>query len=313
MSKPYGAWKPRDVDLERVPCPACDGTRVTLLARTDRYDMDVHTVGCEACGLVYTNPRLTARALDDFYRERYRTFYQGDPLPSLATIARLCKDVRCAEAVDFLRREGVLREGGMRVLDVGASEGVLLRAVRTALPDSERFAVEPNAAYGTFAIEHAGCRWFDSLDALRAARLDGFHLVSMVHVFEHVNDPVRTLRELAALLAPGGAIYLDVPDVTRYGRLDDLHIAHIVHFGPDTLTRVAARAGLAVRVLQRHEPKEHPKSIRAVLSIAPDTPVSSPTNRREGWTQTRRAGRHVWAKHRRRWPWWRRLAHMVSG
>jgi 2-polyprenyl-3-methyl-5-hydroxy-6-metoxy-1,4-benzoquinol methylase len=306
------SWKLGEQDLETVPCPACGGSRHAPLASTDRYDMGLRTVGCEACGMVYTQPQPTTLALDTFYREHYRHFYQGALEPSEATIKRLHKDKRCAEAVSFMDLCGTLKRG-LKVLDVGASEGVLLRALGDAVPTSQRYAVEPNAVYGAFAVQHAGCRWFDSLDSLRTAGEGGFDLITMVHVFEHVKQPVQQLRELSALLAPGGAIYIDVPDVTTYAKLNDLHIAHLLHFGPDTLRRVATVAGLKVQVLERHIPIMHPRSLHVVLRPEAGVQPEAPHNLKEGWAQTRRAGRHVWAQHRRRWPWWRRIRHMISG
>ncbi len=306
------SWKLGEQDLETVACPACGGLDHQVLARTDRYDMDIHTVGCADCGLVYTNPQPTKAGLDRFYRDHYRDFYLGEPEPSVATIQRQRKDERCAEAAAFMRGADLLKPA-MKLLDVGASEGVLLRAVGDVVPSSQRYAVEPNAVYGAFAIQHAGCCWFDSLDSLRAAGEGGFDLITMVHVFEHVKQPVQQLRELSALLAPGGAIYIDVPDVTTYGRLNDLHIAHLLHFGPDTLRRVATAAGLKVQVLERHVPIMHPRSLRVVLRPEAGIQPEALQNLKEGWAQTRRAGRNVWAQHRRRWPWWRRLVHMVRG
>ena len=236
---PPSTWKLREQDLEPVACPACASHDHERLARTDRYDMDIQTVGCRACGLVFTNPQPSGQALDRFYRDHYRDFYLGEREPSLNTIRRQRKDERCAEAVAFMGRSSLLKPD-MKALDVGASEGVLLRALGEAVASS-RFAVEPNAAYGAFAVAHAGCRWFDSLESLRAAGEGGFDLITMVHVFEHVKQPVQELRRLAGLLAPGGAIYVDVPDVTTYGRLGDLHIAHLFHFGPDSLRPRRAR------------------------------------------------------------------------
>lgn len=297
--------------LETVPCPSCGGTAFELLATTDRYDMGLHTSGCSTCGLVMSNPQPTAEALDTFYRQHYRSFYQGAAEPSLAYIHSYRKDERCAEAVAFMQRSGLLREG-MKALDIGASEGVLLHALAQQVPTARRVAVEPNPVFGAFAVQHAGCTLHASVEALVAAGEGGFDLISMVHVYEHIKQPVQFLRALKPLLASGGKVYIDVPDITTYGRLNDLHIAHLYHFGPDTLARAAAVAGYRVEVCERHLPIKHPKSLRCVL--VPDALATAPApgNLLQGWQATRRAGRHVWAAHRRRWPWTRRLRHMLG-
>lgn len=297
--------------LETAPCPLCRGTDFVRLATTDRYDMDLQTSGCRGCGLVMSNPQPTAATLDDFYRNHYRHFYQKTAEPSLDYIRHYRKDERCAETVAFFGARGLLRPG-MAALDIGASEGALLHALAQQVPDARRVAVEPNPVFGAFAVQHAGCTLQPSVEALQLAGDGGFDLVSMVHVYEHVKDPVAFLRGLRGLLSPRGRVYIDVPDVTTYRKLSDLHIAHVYHFGPDTLARAAACAGFRVEHLERHQPVMHPKSLRCVL--APDAAaVPAPLrNLQEGWSEVRRAGRRVWGAHRRRWPWPKRMAHLLG-
>lgn len=73
---------------------------------------------------------------------------------------------------------------------------------------------------------------------------DRFDIVTMIHSLEHIFDPVEMLRILATKLVPGGKIVIQVPDggANPY----DMMIAdHVSHFTGDTLTLVAAMAGLA--------------------------------------------------------------------
>lgn len=304
-------WRPDAQRLETVPCPLCGGQRFTLLANSDRYDMDLHTVGCETCGLVLTNPQPSEAALDEFYRQHYRDYYQKTEVASLEYIRAYRKDERAAAAAAWMQQQGLLRPG-MAVLDIGASEGCLLHAIGQLQPDALRVAVEPNPQFGAFAVGHAGCTLHDSLDTLRAAApQQRFDLVTINHVYEHVKQPAEFLRQLAALLAPGARVYIDVPDVTRYQRLEDLHIAHLYHFGPDTLRRAAQAGGMAVDRLEAHQPVNHPLSLRCVLHAQPGEVPAPLRNLQEGWAQTRRAGQRAWHYHRRRWGLGRRIAHWL--
>lgn len=49
---------------------------------------------------------------------------------------------------------------------------------------------------------------FRRIDLPRGA----YHLVSLSHVFEHLNDPLGALRRLAELLAPEGRVVLLYPN-----------------------------------------------------------------------------------------------------
>lgn len=308
---PNLSWKPQGTQLEAVACPLCGGTEFRVLARSDRYDMDLKTAGCRGCGLVLSNPQPTAAALDEFYRQHYRSFYQQTDTPSLEYIREYRKDERAANTTRFLADAGLLKPG-MAVLDIGASEGCLLHAIAAQVPDARRWAVEPNGAFGRFAVQHAGCTLFASLDELKAAGAGPFDLITMVHVFEHVKQPVEFLASLAPLLAPGGRVYIDVPDVNAYRRLYDLHIAHLYHFGQQTLRHTAARAGFEALTLEPHRPVNHPASLRCVLAPAAAARAWSAPATNEGWSAVRRAGWRAGHFHRKRWSWGKRLRYLLG-
>jgi SAM-dependent methyltransferase len=306
-------WRLDPRQLEVVACPLCDGRRFRRLSTSDRYDMDLVSAGCEGCGLVMTNPQPTEAALSEFYRLHYRHYYQKTEHASLEYIREYRKDERSAEAASWLQQRGLLRQD-MSVLDVGASEGCLLHAIAAQAPGARRVAVEPNAQFAAFAVEHAGCTWHASLEALQSEQPNArFDLITVNHVFEHVKLPLQFLRTLASLLTPGGgAIYIDVPDIQAYRRLQDLHIAHLYHFGPDTLRRAAEAAGCRIEALEAHAPVMHPLSLRCVLRPDSTTRASAPANLRQGWGEVRRAGRRAWHFHRKRWPLSQRLLHLLG-
>lgn len=303
-------WTLRDAQLEQVPCPLCQGRRFSTLAITDRYDMDVTTVGCDTCGFVLTNPQPTEASLNDFYENHYRRYYQKTDVPSLDYIREYRKDERAAYTAGFLKDQGAIRPG-MRVLDIGASEGCILKAIRDVEPSAHAVAVEPNPLFGNFATTHAGCSLFPSVEALQQAGERGFDLVVINHVYEHVKEPVAFLKQLQSLLSTQGRIYIDVPDITEYTGLESLHIAHLYHFGPVTLRRAAGLGGYAVDILERHRPVMHPRSLRCLLRPG-GTPPGAPEPTREGWDRVREAQRRAARYHRRRWPLTRQLRHWIQ-
>lgn len=304
-------WKISDGQLERVPCPLCQSNDFEQLASSDRYDMDVSTVGCRTCGFVLTNPQLTEASMNAFYRDHYRRYYQKTDVPSLAYIREYRKDERAAYTAAFLRDRGVILPG-VRVLDIGASEGCILKAIGDLEPGRHAVAVEPNPLFSAFAVQHAGCKTYDSTEAALAAGERDFDLIVINHVYEHVKEPVVFLRQLKGFLKPAGRIYIDVPDVTRYDGIESLHVAHVYHFGPLSLARAVRLAGYEIDVLERHDPVMHPKSIRCVIRPV-DTVGEVPLQAtQEGWAQVRDAERRAGRYHRRRWPLGRRFMHFLK-
>lgn len=170
----------------------------------------------------------------------YRTLHQINP-------ARL----------QFVERFVVL--SGLRVLDVGCGGGILSEAlaergasvVGIDLAESALQAAEAHRAGQ--AVEY---RLESSRDA--AARGESFDAVTCMEMLEHVADPAAVLRDIHALLKPGGWAFFSTINRTLKARLGAVYAAeyllHLVPQGthqydwfikPAELSRMAERAGLA--------------------------------------------------------------------
>ena len=65
-------------DLYR-DCPLCRHKKIKTIFSNDRYGIPVHTVLCKKCGLVYINPCMDEKSLDEFYAsDFYRGLYSGN-------------------------------------------------------------------------------------------------------------------------------------------------------------------------------------------------------------------------------------------
>lgn len=203
-----------------------------------------HYVECDACRTVYQNPRVREEDLALCYPDGYFTRESsGAWAPTPAAPGSLRDRLRRAirRAVDGgldaavspplrlagtvmalhpgLRRRArfglidgldppVGRPG--RCLEVGPGAGVDLFGLRALGWEAHGLEADPVAAQR--ARETSGCE-------VRAGRLEsagyppgGFDLVYASHVFEHLPDPARALRQCLELLAPGGRLVLVCPN-----------------------------------------------------------------------------------------------------
>jgi 2-polyprenyl-3-methyl-5-hydroxy-6-metoxy-1,4-benzoquinol methylase len=252
---------------ESVPCPLCGQASFERLATIDRYGMGLATVGCHGCGLVQTQPRLTMNGFADFYRQSYRAYYQGVVEPSADYVRQMNKAVRLDATVAWLRDAGVL-DGAAAVLDVGCSEGTLFTALRRGGFAGALRGIEPNDAFRAYTVAEHGAEVVASEGELPAAWRGTIGVVTLIHVLEHVADPVATLAHLRTFLGAGGHLYVDVPDIAEYGSVNDLHIAHVFHFGTRTLRATLVAAGFEVASIESHRPPGHPPSLRALARPA---------------------------------------------
>lgn len=226
-------------------CPACRGA---ARPRIDLGDFRLHA--CATCGC-WSSDAFARGARTSFEPHAY--FANAD-----ADVARWR---------DLLHRARVDASARVRVLDVGCGRGDFLGFVGRCIPGSRRSGIEvdterardarrtdPEATVVTGAVE----------EALADLRGD-FDLITLWDVFEHLADPGRALRALAARLTPGGCVFVQtiheqslVPRLGRglyrasggrwRGPARRTHEAHhLVFFSLDGLRRLADQAGLSVR------------------------------------------------------------------
>lgn len=170
----------------------------------------------------------------------YRTLHQINP-------ARL----------QFVERFVVL--SGLRVLDVGCGGGILSEAL--AERGASVLGIDLAESALQAAEEHrAGQAVEYRLESSRetAARGEVFDVVTCMEMLEHVADPAAVLRDIHALLKPGGWAFFSTINRTFKARLGAVYAAeyllHLVPQGthqydwfikPAELSRMAERAGLA--------------------------------------------------------------------
>lgn len=224
---------------ERDACPACGSLEL--------FDLDVlplragrtgFVCGCEACGLVFSNPLPTDEELAAFYSpgghwaaaRRDPDSEPGEPDSGAGrSQVRLFDPIR--EAVNV-----GAPPSGSRVLDFGCGEGRLLDALQ-------------KWGWHTWGIEPATDRAFPRHSRLHAVpETPMFDLIVIFHVLEHVPNPLRLLRQLAAACRPGGHLFVGVPRFDTLPNHRDYHYvinghAHITAYTWACLRTLFARSG----------------------------------------------------------------------
>lgn len=235
-------------DLGLSPYLQCPGGTVSLchfhtkpLLTTSVDGEPVSILHCGRCGHGVTRP-----AMDDvaplYAGRESQDFQRGD-----ATLTRLIKGL----AFDRLARH-LLRQVGpspRRVVDFACGNGLLARCVADALPA---------------AADVLGVDFFeDPPEPMQSARYASFaalpdlagmaDLVLCFHALEHDDDPHRFLARLTALLAPGGRLVVEVPNVDCiwtpwFGRnCENWYLPfHRVHFSRSSLRNLISAHGLEI-------------------------------------------------------------------
>lgn len=218
-------------------CPLCAIKGIPLIALEFAHKAplsdSIEFRWCEACDFIYAQ---------DLNGESYSRFYESamhDTGHIQETGAQ--DDLRRIQALLIQRHVGPAFSGNC--LDYGCGEGQLLehlhRTFRAArfFGTDVRNSLRPNTP-ATFLAD------------LAPAGMQ-FDLVVLSHVAEHVVD-LSVLLHVVKWLAPGGAIYIEVPDPVSYRDLPRREFMyyfdrlHVNHFSQTALTQWLANYGLEV-------------------------------------------------------------------
>jgi SAM-dependent methyltransferase len=244
-----------------VPCPMCgSGERVPIY---QEHGMLVVS-RCQACSLLYTSSRIKAPervywGTSENYCAEARLVFEGK--------AAHHRDSNYLEELKLIRR---YKPTG-RFLDVGCNMGMLLRHVKrmgwTAV------GVEPSPTVSKLAVERNRLQVYNCfLHELPQHEREAFDVIALSDVLEHIVEPLQFLREVNRWLAPGGIVYIKVPNgrwnLFKQGVLGLLGRApkqglwdayeHVVHYTDRTLVAMLSRAGFDVLKVTFGKPVQVP-------------------------------------------------------
>jgi 2-polyprenyl-3-methyl-5-hydroxy-6-metoxy-1,4-benzoquinol methylase len=257
--------------FEPVECLLCGPSRTRLIAEVGQFGWPTFVSICTRCGLVFLNPRWTKTGYDRFYASEYDQFYRFDEGQAAA------KEQRKARAVWDRLAEHTGRKF-RAALDIGCGLGWCLDYFRRQSSGLEIAGIEPSDYCAEHFTKQIGgeliARDVDS--DWQAANQGRFDLIVFRHVLEHLLDPIEVLKKVNAALAPGGVVYIAVPDMMHPdGSLANFwyRCVHTYYYSEMTLSRIAARAGLEP-VLVRSENSELWGIFRKAQTVQ-DHPVKS--------------------------------------
>jgi 2-polyprenyl-3-methyl-5-hydroxy-6-metoxy-1,4-benzoquinol methylase len=173
-------------------CPLCDAAAGRVLWERAGHRI----VRCSRCSMMFADPlsEPTGTYDESYYREGH---HLDDPH------RREIFTERYREVISRLEPPG-------RVLDIGCGTGDFLVVCGEHGWDTVGLDLSPYAArvtrQRTSSEAHAG-----RIEDLPFAA-GSFDVVHMHHVLEHVADPKGVLRQVRALLRPGGHLVIEVPN-----------------------------------------------------------------------------------------------------
>lgn len=223
-----GMWEPVKA------CPVCGGTgREYVLSR---FALDIHR--CTDCTHRYLDPRVTFETVEQLYRDdKTASDIYTQPLQIKVD------EVKYEYGLDIVEKLGSPAKD--KIMDLGCGAGVFLKvADRTGW--SQCVGVDINERYSNIYEATQGVQFINAtFEKLDPARLgDGYDVISMWSVLEHLYDKHAVLNQLHAMLKPGGLLFILVPNVESLAtklmreRSPTFNWKHVSHFSPKSLVRL---------------------------------------------------------------------------
>jgi SAM-dependent methyltransferase len=237
-------------------CGACGATGSTVVHQQqfivpDGYPLPAsyNVVACRRCGFVYADPAATQRDYDRFYCEWSK--YDDSATATGSGVSPYDAARLSATAADIAR---ALPSRAASILDAGCATGGLL----TALRDHGFTAVaglDPSPRCAAACRERGFEACVGSIGSA-PAHMPKFDCVVFSHVLEHIYDLPAFFSAARSVLAPGGYLYLETPDATRYADylyapFQEFNTEHINHFSPRALENTARRFGFQPFVVEQ--------------------------------------------------------------
>ena len=232
-------------------CAACGGTELGdhlrvagklgaggLIPSTDQFGTALgDIVRCLSCGHMQLDPMPSSAMLASAYADAASDDYIDEEVGQRAT-ARAA--VECIEVY----------AGPGRLLDLGCWVGFLMAEARAR--GWEPLGVEPSAFAADYARERLGLEVINEGIFEAALPPGAFSAVVLGDVIEHLPDPRAALERIRSLLAPGGVVWLALPDAgSRVARVLgrrwwSVIPTHVQYYTRGSITTLLGRAGFEV-------------------------------------------------------------------
>jgi len=206
-------------------------------------------VQCGECSLVYLRERPAEEDVAVYYPDAYKCFQSYDERGFI--MKNLARRVAGAKLRQIAK---LMPPGNETLLDYGCGSGTWLTLLKdlgcTYRMIGTDITAGPLQALKQRGIEAYRC---DETTLQQHVQPGSVGAVHLFHVIEHLPNAGRVLESIRKVLAPGGVVVGQTPNVASLGRRvwgdlwDQWHAPqHFVLFSDDTLKRHAERAGFEV-------------------------------------------------------------------
>jgi SAM-dependent methyltransferase len=234
--------------MDSLTCNLCGSDRYSVVFEAGAAQAN-RIVKCETCGLLFANPRQRVPDIDMIREYDPNWVYEPHADGNKWRVEKESLQVRDYRGTRKFLAQKFPRRGVL--VEIGSGLGYLLNSFKS--DGWNTLGIEPNAGLSLAARRELG---LDSVaGTLEDARLEpaSVDVATMMHVIEHVPDPMSTFREVLRILKPCGCFVVETPryDTLMFKMLGRRERSlscdgHIYFFTTQTLARMATSVGFKI-------------------------------------------------------------------
>jgi 2-polyprenyl-3-methyl-5-hydroxy-6-metoxy-1,4-benzoquinol methylase len=231
-------------------CPVCGSPNSTLKFKAKDYTVSneqFHIVSCDACSLIYTNPRPAANEAGPYY---HASAYISHSDTNEGIVNRLYHAVRKFTLQSKLNWIEPDKKANKEILDIGCGNGHFLAAAKEKGWNINGLELDPETA--ARAAKLTGLTIAPSLVEIDPEKQ--FQVITLWHVLEHVYELDDYFNFFKSRLNKDGKLLLALPNAASFDAsyFEEYWAAydvprHIYHFTPATITALAGKYGFKLK------------------------------------------------------------------
>jgi len=231
-------------------CPACGETKILPFLTAKDYTVtheNFELTHCQACELLFTNPRPTASEAGPYYKSENYISHSDTQRGIINKLYHLVRNFTLKQKTQWIEKE---KTGNLELLDIGCGNGHFLHACQKAGWKISGMELDPVTA--AWAETMLGIDIYSSIKNI--PKNEKFNLISLWHVLEHVYELEEYFTFFKSRIAKEGVLLLALPNSKSF---DAQHFKeywaaydvprHIYHFEPSTVASLAKRHGFKLK------------------------------------------------------------------
>jgi len=209
---------------------------------------------CRACGFAFARDIPSPEDYEAYYESNRKYTYEGSN--------NVSSGLKAIHGDSFGMVDGYLAVHSppfagkeTRIADIGCSTGALLSLFKSA-GYRQLVGVDPAPECRDIGARLYGVE-IETGPLSRHRPLRPYEVILFSSVLEHLPNPLESIEQASQILAPGGLLFVQVPDADNFGEqlkepFLEFSIEHVNYFTITSLTNLMARAGFGP-IRQRHD------------------------------------------------------------